>query len=63
MLTATIIRLKKTGHIYVRVSPGDEPDASGDDVEILEILRGDSRQELKDRAEKYVREVVLGKKP
>ncbi len=57
MLTATIIRMKKSGKIYVRISPGNKPDSKPDsEVEVLEILQGHDRNELKERAEKYVTE-------
>jgi hypothetical protein len=63
MLTATIIRMKKSGRIYVRIALGNNPADKGgdpDDVEVLEKLQGYDRRELKERAEKYVREVIGG---
>ncbi len=57
MYVATIVRDKKDGRIHVRI--GKKPQEGGN-VEIVDVLNGADLKELKERAERYARE--LGKK-
>lgn len=55
MIVATIVRDKKDGRIHVRI--GKKPQDGGN-VEVIDVLNGTDLKELKDRAERYVKNLA-----
>lgn len=56
MLYATIIRTRSDGRIHVRIST-DSADPDGD-IEIIDVLQGEDREELRTRAARFIKERV-----
>ena len=54
MLYATIIRTLGDGRIHVRIS-AKSADADGD-VEVIDVLQGEKLEELRARADRFVKE-------
>ncbi len=57
MFIATIVRNRKNGKIYVRY--GDKPQTGGD-VDVVDLLNGGDKDELKLRATLYVEKNLHG---
>lgn len=54
MHVATIVRDGKTGRLHVRLGKKAQ---DGGDVTIVDVLNGTDLKELKDRAERFVKEL------